>query len=628
MPFTKAQQEAIAHRDGPCLVLAVPGAGKTTVILARLRALIESGISPHAIASLTFSKRQAQDMKTRYVERYGKTDGLTFSTIHAFCYRILRQAAAREGRALKLIEDSSETNKYRLVRTLYRNLTHRAMRDEELETFFRIDSYLKNALMSYDDYRKKTGIRFSHFEKLQRAYRDFKATHGLIDFDDMLWQTLSLLDRDAALRSALQQRFTYFQVDEAQDTSFVQWQLIRLIAAPQHNLFMVADDDQAIYSFRGADPEVLLAFRETYPDAKMIVMQDNYRSTRNIVQLSAGLIRQNHRRYHKVPVTETRSPEKTRVVLTRTLEQEMEQLTTHIPEALSDGTVAVLYRNNLTCVALADALDRAQIPFRAHAERVSLRHHPIVHDLEDFFALATNPTDDAAFSRIYYKTESYFKRVFIEAICQDDPTLSVWERLDHLPATQNAFYREKIETLESQFRTLVRLKPAQAIDAIEHHMGYGDYLNERARRETKSARADRRILETCRFIAAHTATFEAFLARLEALAQKIQEAATSDAPLTLSTIHRAKGLEYDAVWMVDLIQTEFPNMVAIDQQTEGHDLFMEEERRLFYVGMTRAKKSLRLVGREEVNGVVVGHSQFIDEVSAQAKKTKKKRSLS
>lgn len=623
MPFTEAQQQAIDHQDGPCLVLAVPGAGKTTVILARLRRLIEAGVSPRAIASLTFSRRQALDMKARYVARFGATDGLTFSTIHAFCYRILRQEAARRHRPLQLIENSDAYNKYRIVRTLYRDLTHRAMRDEDLDAFFQIDSYLKNALISYEDYRKQTGISLAHFPELQRAYRAFKNSHGLIDYDDMLWETLTLLDRDVALRTRLQTQFAYFQIDEAQDTSRLQWQLIRLFAAPQHNLFIVADDDQAIYSFRGADPELLLAFRSAYPNAKTIVMQDNYRSTRNIVRLSAGLIGKNRRRYAKVPSTQTKSSEKTRVVLVRSLEQEMEKLVAELQGDLSRGDVAILYRNNLTCFALADALERAHIPFDTQTDPFALRHHPIVRDIEDFFALAQDPTDVDAFSRIYYKLNSYLKRDFLQAIRADDPNESVWDRLLALPGTQNTFYREKIEALDHQFHTLLRLKPEQAIDTIEHLMGYGDYLNEHARRKAKSARADQRVLETCRFIAKATPQFDAFFARLDALAQHLMLAQQSETPLTLSTIHRAKGLEYETVWMVDLIQTEFPNMNAIDAELNGYPRLMEEERRLFYVGMTRAKTNLRLLGRETVNGAHVGHSQFIDEVSEQAKiKTK------
>lgn len=619
MEFTPEQRQAINHHEGPCLVLAVPGAGKTTVLLARLKRLIDQGIDPTRIISLTFSKKQATDMKARFMECYGHLHRPVFSTIHAFCFHVLQEQARRTNTPLALIEGSTAYNKYKVVRSLFYGIHQRPIKEEELEEFFRIDGYLKNALIDYPTYQKKMKTHFPSFAALAQAYSDFKTAHHLIDFDDMLLLTLDLLDRDADLRSALQKRCLFLQIDEAQDTSLVQLRIISLLAAPENNVFMVADDDQAIYSFRGADPQYLLAFNEAYPGAKSILMQRNYRSSKNIVRLAAGLIDRNAGRFKKTPMTDHETADKTRVILSKTLAQQTDRLVEELPTDLQQGDVAVLYRNNLSALALIDGLDRAGIPFQLHSPLKNDLDHPIINDIRDSLHLIVDPTDGEAFWRIYYKLKAYINRKDALAVRERASFSSVWDRL--LEIQEHRYNEDRIEEIALAFRAMQRLKPDAALREIQG-LGYGDFLKERARRNATAARPDQRLLETLETIASHCDTFPAFFARLEALKTIVANAAACDAPLILSTIHGAKGLEYDAVWMIDLMQHEFPSMMALEMAAHHAPALLEEERRLFYVGMTRARHLLRLMGRTTINGQKTAYSQFIDELARKAKKKK------
>lgn len=640
MKLTASQLEAIAHREGPCLVLAVPGAGKTTVLLERLHRLIEGGIDPARIASITFSKKQACDMRLRYLatleERLGKPRQSmpTFSTIHAFCYTILREHARRTGEPLMLIEGHAQHNKYQLVSTFFREHNHRPVTDEELDDFFRIDGYIKNALITYDDYKKRFPDRVPGFESVSAAFQQFKAAHRLIDFDDMLLLTLKLLGDIPDVLDNLRSRFTYLQVDEAQDTSPVQLHIIQKLAAPRNNLMLVADDDQAIYGFRGADPTYLLDFRTRYPDARIITMADNHRSARNIVNLSAGFIQGNHQRFMKIPQTDDTENNRIRIMIAKSLNAQFKRLLSELPNDLEAGSVAILFRNNLSLIGLMHALDRAGYRYAVNADAANFFRHPILSDVISLLEFGQDPCDLTHFSKIYYKLNSFLKKAFIADCRAQNPYASVFDRLRACEGAQNGFYRDKIDFLEHQF-TILRREPVDAqIDRLDRHIGYGDYLKEHARDTNTSANTPQRILETLKLIGRGCATPAQFIADLEALRTSALNRPDSDADtpkLILSTVHGSKGLEYDTVWVIDLIQNEFPTVAAIESAkskrrpacagcshpspSPGISPLMEEERRLFYVAMTRAKHRLKLVGRRSVNGRPCDYSQFIDEVT-------------
>lgn len=622
MKFTDSQRQAIEHGQGPCLVLAVPGAGKTTVLLKRLEELVSSGIDPRRIASITFSKQQALDMQERFLKKLEtdpnlqayKASDLTFSTIHAFCYSIIRAYARKMNSEISLIEGSDSYNKYQVVSQLFRNINKRYITEDELESFFRIDGYLKNALVDYKTFTNRFHEKFTKFEEISRAYADFKDKHQLIDFDDMLVRTLQIFENDQEILAGLQSRYQYLQLDEAQDTSLIQLRIIQKIAQPENNLFMVADDDQAIYGFRGANPSYLLQFKEIYPQAKVILMEDNYRSSRSIVELSANFIQTNKSRYRKIPQTKDQEDNKIQIMIAKSLKAQLQKISQELPDDMDKGSVAILFRNNLSMVALIDELDRQSIPLSVRAKGQTFYQHPVLKDIQDMLQFAKDPSDLSLFSRIYYKLNSYLKRTFIEEMAEMSSYASVFDRMRQLDGTQNTFYREKIDHLEDSFALIDKqTKLSYAIDIIATSLGYGKYLLEKARRESTAVNSNQRVVETLKIISRDLSTPDSLHRRLVQL-QDIEKNTFAQKGVVLSTIHGSKGLEYDTVWVVDLIQEEFPSTTALEMDEAGDSYLLEEERRLFYVAMTRAKKHLKLIGRKSVNGKACAYSQFIKEL--------------
>lgn len=615
MNFTQAQQQAIRHTNGPCLVLAVPGAGKTTVLIERLAHLVRSGVPSEQIASITFSKQQALDMRRRFQERFPHCKIPLFSTIHAFCYRILQNHAASCGETLHLIENSAEYNKNRVLARLFNELVRRPITEEELEDFFRIDSYLKNALLDYSEYSRHFKERFPHFVELSQAYTSFKRLRALIDFDDMLLHTLSLLTEQPTVLEKLRAHFSYLQLDEAQDTSLVQFRIVQLLAAPKNNLFLVADDDQAIYGFRGADPSYLLHFREFYPDAQILMMQDNHRSSKNIVHLSGNFIRGNRARFSKLPTTDSSEEQRILILMAKTAKAQYQRILRELPNDLERGSCAILFRNNLSLIALMDVLERAGYTFTCRFQTATFYRHPILRDLFDFYHVAKDPTDLASFRRIYYKLNSYLKKEFIVQASAMDGYESVFDRIRACDGALNSFYREKLLFLERQFYLLSRENLSGGLIRIQRELGYGEYLRERARRKNTAVDIDQRTLETLSVLVEGMTEPRQLEHRLSQLLHLQKASAEEWQPLFLSTIHGAKGLEFDTVWVIDLLQNEFPSTVSLDLAQEGNSSLLEEERRLFYVAMTRAKKQLRLIGRKSVNTRPCEPSQFLRELT-------------
>lgn len=611
MELSKDQLKAIHHGAGPALVLAVPGSGKTTVLLHRLEYLKSQGINPQRVASLTFSKTQAVDMRRKYIRQFGSAEGLTFSTIHSFAYAIIRAYARKHRVQISLIEDSP-VSKYQLLHRFFFQVNHKRMSEEQMEDFFRIHSYLKNALSTYEDYRKMTGVRFPKYEEIAKLYEDYKSQNGLIDFDDMILLAYDFLDRDPDLLGELQERFPYFQIDEGQDTSFVQMRLIQKIAHPKNNLFLVADDDQAIYGFRGADPRSLLDFKERYPNARMYFLPNNYRCPRHIVTLSGKFIRKNQDRYSKKVETENESEEKIQILHAKNLRSELQYVMKEL-EKYEDKEVAVLYRNHLSSVVLTDLLGQKGVDFFMKDSKLFFRHF-IIRDLLDIYHFAMDPTDFRTFERIYFKLDCYFKKSFVQEVGMMDPLLPVTERLYQVSGI-NSYYEDKIAELEYHIRNIQGMSFEKALPYIYWRLGYEQFVIERARRNQQPLHTTDRYAETLFELAKGVQTEKEMEEKLRWLQGIQDQAQRSEGNLTLSTIHGAKGLEFDIVFLLDLVQDEFPSATALEREAEGDLSVLEEERRLFYVAMTRAKEKLYLFSLKTRNDRAVEPSQFLKELT-------------
>ncbi|EHR34834.1 hypothetical protein HMPREF9709_00576 [Helcococcus kunzii ATCC 51366] len=608
MKYSNSQLEAINHKEGPALVLAVPGSGKTTVLLARIHNLIKNGVNPNNILAMTFSKSQAIDMEKRYLDIYG-TNGVKFSTIHSFAYGIVRSFSYNSHK-IQLIESSEQYNKYSVVKQIFYQIRHKMMTDEQLESFFRVSSFLKNTLMDYNDYKKMYSSVFREFEKVYNMYENFKSQRNLIDFDDMLVEALNILQNNIEARRFLQNKFNYIQIDEGQDTSYVQLKIISLVAMPKNNLFIVADDDQSIYGFRGASSKQLLNFPANYPDAKVYYMQDNFRSTKNIARLSNKLIKNNKQRYSKSiksikedgNIIELNAAKNTRLQTEHVIEQAKKHIN-------NNQTVAILYRNNISAINIIEKLD--DIDFYIKDGQFAFYSHQIIQDIINIYHFSKDTYDIKLFEKIFYKLNLFIRRDFIEQIKFMNQNEDVIERLKQCEGVNN-FFLEKIYLLSYLMDKLSQLDFYDAILYVINHMDYYEYLKEYARRSSSSMISIDRTIDTLINISKDVKTVKEFENKIFLLKERQKNHSNKQQLLTLSTIHGAKGLEFDNVYIIDLVENEFPSMQAESADEELGVL--EEERRLFYVGMTRAKQNLSLIYPKKLYTNSVEKSSFIDEI--------------
>lgn len=610
MEYTKEQMTAICHKNGPALTLAVPGSGKTTVLLKRINKLIESGVKPEEILSMTFSKAQALDMEKRYFSQYGKYS-LKFSTIHAFAYEIVRKYAISRKLSLKLIESEESINKSVLINRIFFNINNRKIGDEELEEFFRISTFIKNSMMTYEDYKKSYGGGFSSFSHVFNNYENFKWKNNLIDFDDILVYCLKIFLDNPEILEKIQDRFKYIQIDEGQDTSLLQLKIINLLAEKYKNLFIVADDDQSIYGFRGASSKELLKLNTSYPQIKLYYMQDNFRFSKNIAQLSNKLISNNKTRYTKSIKPNKLGDEKVEIILAKNTKIQASYLRKSALDDINKGkSVAILYRNNSSLLNLLDTF-KDNDDFFVRNDRLEFHKHFIISDFTDIINFSNDRYDFASFQRIYYKLNLFLKKEFLEEIYYMNPELDLIERLENLNNI-NDFYLDKFDKLSYDLDRIKNMPLRKSLDYILYEMEYYQYLKENARRMKNSIKTFDRLLDSLRNISQSCENLIDLENKLKGLLEKQKKHSLKNSKINLSTIHGAKGLEFDSVYIIDLVDQEFPS--AIYQDAENENL-LEEERRLFYVAMTRAKEKLTLISPKELNKNSVKKSRFLAEIT-------------
>ena len=617
MNLSEEQKKAISHIKGPALVLAVPGAGKTTVLIHRAANLIlNEGISPEKILSITFSRASARDMKERFNNLYGDITNIPvhFSTIHSFAYKLIRDYAYRKRQRYILIEDmKKKLNKVQLLKNIYFSINNDYITEEKLESIINSIGYIKNMLITPDEYVSQFKVDTNNFLEIFNAYESYKKNNSLIDFDDMLTLALDILQEDKYLLEKYRSRYEYIQVDEGQDTSKVQLEIIRTLAHPKNNLFIVADDDQSIYGFRGAYPEGLFQFNKIYKDGKIYYMEENYRSTKNIVNICNRFIKKNTLRFNKDIFTKNPYIEPIKLVKVKNLEEQYTYLMDQLEGIVDYRNTAILYRNNLSAVGIMETLERKGIPFYIKDFKIKFFDHWLVQDIIDFFLLAQDNSNILAFERIYYKMNGFISKVQLNSIKALHYEDSVFDRLLSLPGL-NDFYKKNFLSLKLNFKKLSKLKPYEGIDLIEKNLGYEDYLKESHMRFGYSMDSLEIILNYLKIIASNTMDLNGFLARLKYLEYLCSHSKDNREGLTLSTVHSAKGLEFDRVYMIDLIDGEFPNGSSIDSFNKGDIAPLEEERRLFYVGMTRAKSYLTLITYINKNNKEVKPSRFLLEL--------------
>lgn len=611
MKFTSQQVDAIKHFEGPALILAVPGSGKTTVLLNRILNLIKNhNIDPSEIISITFSKSQGIDMEKRFLAQNPEFRGkITFKTIHAFCYEIVRNYMKLKNIKKTLIEGNNEFNRILILKRVYYQKNYKKLSDEEINDFFSIYDYTKNKMYDFEGYLRKNHFisNRSLMLKLYNLYDEIKIQNNFMDFNDLLILANEYISTDKKLLKALKNRYKFFQIDEGQDTSTLQFEIIRKIVFPENNVFIVADDDQSIYSFRGASPENLLNFKNIYPNSKIFFMDKNFRSTKNIIKISNKIIQGNKIRYEKYSKHTTEENSQIMLFKVKNSTIQARELVKRISEINPNETIGVLYRNNISSLYIADILKNNDIDFFVKENKFDFYSNRILNDVKNILLFSEDTTDLEVFKRIYFKLNAYIKKDFITKLEYKPYNQCVLESLLDLDEL-NDFYLNKFTSLRNDFKRLKRMKMEDKIDCILYELGYGDYLDNFNDFSNLNYNL---IFDLIKYLSKDLKTFDEFIEKLDNLKELLKNASSSKSNISISTIHSSKGLEYDNVFIIDLIDGEFSQKSILNSFDEK---LLEEERRLFYVAMTRARKRLFLYTIKERNNLPVEPSIFYNEL--------------
>ncbi len=616
MKLSMEQEKAIAHFKGPALVLAVPGAGKTTVLLNRTINLIKNhNIDPESILSITFSKASALDMKERFNSTVSDIEAnlAKFSTIHAFCYSLIREYAYINKLTYTLIEDhKNPNNKYNLLKKIYFEINKEYINEEKLDNLLNDIGYIKNMMLTPDEYLKDNKTDINNFKTIYNTYENYKRSNNLLDFDDMLSISQEILQKNSYLLQKYRSKYNFIQVDEGQDTSKAQMEIIYTIAYPKNNIFIVADDDQSIYGFRGAYPKGLFQFNKKFPKGKLFFMENNYRSSKNIVSISNKLIKNNKIRYDKKIVTDNEFLEPINIIKVQSIFEQYK----YIINDLKDKDISkscILYRNNISSIGLIHSLEKNKIPFYMRDTKIRFFNHWIVQDIINFMIFANDTSNIHLYESFYYKMKGYISKQHLNYARTLDKKLCVFDRIIKYPGI-NDFYKRTLRELKMDFKRISKLSPRDAIKYIENILEYDNYLKEQTMKSGNSYESLSTMLFYLKLIADDSIDLQQMIGRLKHLQHLYMNSKHVSNGITLSTIHSIKGLEFERVYIVDLIDGDFPNQSAIDSQSKGNIELMEEERRLFYVGMTRAKQHLSLITLKYNSGKIADPSRFLTEL--------------
>ena len=654
MDFNQAQMMALEHRDGPMMVLAGPGSGKTTVITHRIKRLLEAGVDPSGILVITVTKAAATEMKERFLrlareedekrkqaEQGAKCAQRTggsrtgaekpfFGTADPGSWRREACGTSLEAAGSRVSFGTFHSVFYHILKWAYRFPAGNVISGEEKRQYFK--KFLDESEMEVEDeaefissiineisYVKGERLDLKYyysqncpeewFKKLYDGYDEMLKTTGKIDFDDMLVMCHELFTERKDILAAWQKKFKYILVDEFQDINLLQYQVVRMLALPENNLFIVGDDDQSIYRFRGAKPEIMLGFEKDFPGTKRVLLGTNYRSTKEIVETSLRLIEHNKVRFEKKlePFRGSGRPVDFRVFDNPGHEMDTvaQSIRAYHDAGYQWSEIAVLFRTGANSGLMAERLMGYNIPFKLRDVIPNLYSHWIAKDLFAYMEIAAGSRKRSDFYRIMNRPNRYFSRdAFDTPIVSFDRLKSFYQDRDWM--------EERICDLEADLRAMAPLKPVAAVNYIRKAIGYDDYLRSYA--EFRRMKPEE-LFETADKLAESAAEFATFVEWKEHAAryeeelkkQNQEEREETKDRVTLSTMHSAKGLEYPVVFVVDVNEGIVPHHKA------GLPADIEEERRLFYVALTRAKDRLHVAAVRERYHRKTDVSRFIGE---------------
>lgn len=587
-----AQQEAICFGEGTMLVLAGPGSGKTAVITQRIRYLVEERhITPSDILTITFTKAAALEMKQRACQICRGAENAVFGTFHSVFFQIIRSSSKFQNYSIM-----TEQQKLQILRPLLKGKKLDCVQMSSFcEQFLSDLSFYKNTGREREEKAGQNQAEQMQLHELRQAYEQCCRKRWLLDFDDILIYCYRLLTEDSGLRDRWENRFRYILIDEFQDINDVQYQIIKLLSANYENLFVVGDDDQAIYSFRGADPSYMHRFLEDYPKSRQVKLNINYRCGDRILALAARSIAHNKYRFEK-EIKAGNSGEN-RVIATcfQNRAEELSFLTEEIMTHRNEGLTAILVRTNRMAEQVSEACFRRQIPYQMREKKQDFYAQKCVVEVLSVIRFVAEGRNRCDFMAFMNKPVRYINREMLQK-----ETVDLWALLEE--------YREDpeqyriIQKLQQDLAMVEMLDPFGAISYIRKVMQYDCCLSPGETGEKEKEILDE-LLERCREFHSHTA----FLAHIAAYRSKLEQESNRKQPeadqgsakrnpVQIMTYHGSKGLEFDTVFLPFLNSGDVPHGRNLSTME------LEEERRLFYVAVTRAKKSLYLSSEGMVQG--------------------------
>lgn len=605
MEFSKAQRSAIEHDKGPMLVLAGPGSGKTFVITQRTKYLIEQhGVDPRTILVITFTKAAAAQMKGRFA-RICDVQGVTFGTFHAVFFNILKYAYGFRGDNIL-----REEMKHQIIQEIIRKMEISVEDEKELiESLISEISYVKGSGIDIENYFSLNCSDVS-FTTVYQEYEQKLRSMNKIDFDDMMIYCLELFQQRKDILAMWQKRYQYIMVDEAQDSNIMQYEITKLLAGDTKNLFLVGDDDQSLYRFRGAKPEILLNFDKDFPTTKQVVLEYNYRSQEKIVEAALRVVENNTHRFDKKIKAVRKPTYDVKVCCYPTGKEENQAIVREVLELAKNGVdlneIAILFRTNKQPRSLLGLFMAYNIPFRMKDTMPNIFEHWIAKNIVAYIKMAQGNLERGLFLEVMNRPKRYLSRDSLR-----EPVVNFGELRDYYK--DKPYMVERIFKMEYDLKMLKSMEPYAAIQYIRKGMDYDSYIKEYA--EFRNVKPDEffEVLDELTEGAKEFKTYEEWFDYMQDYERNLKDQLRKreemkNPSVSFMTFHGCKGLEFQYVYILDANEDITPHRKAVNAAD------MEEERRMFYVAMTRAKDYLTICYVKERYEKELQCSRFVGEL--------------
>jgi DNA helicase II / ATP-dependent DNA helicase PcrA len=615
------QRNAVMHINGPCMVLAGPGSGKTRVITYRIvNMVLNNNINPKNILAISFTKASSTEMKNRALSLSHNTrlNSVNYGTFHSVFFRILRFFEKYE---LNCILD--EKNKKFAIKGILKNLNvENAEDDDTILSVINEISYVKNELMDKADFDSEI-LSKDEFTKTYNMYEDYKDSINKIDFDDMLIKTYKLLKNNKRVLDRVRNVYRYILVDEFQDINKVQFEVIKLIASPNNNIFVVGDEDQSIYGFRGSRPDFLLEFEQYFKNSNKYVLDINYRSKKGITDIANKLIQNNENRYEKSIKCDRDEKGIVKYINTDDSEEEAKFIAKDILSKCENNCInyddfAIIYRTNIQSRALVDVFMDMHIPFVVRDSIVTIYDHWVAKDLLAYLRLGIDITLSEDWIRIINKPFRYISKESIRLASEDRDFIGAL-------INKGGLHPKQIKTLndlEIDLSYLKTLSPKNAISYIRTSLDYDRYVLDYCSNRKIKPNGLIEILNELESSSTHFKTINEYLDHIDKVKSEIVENRNNknSEGVIFTTMHSAKGLEFPYVYIIGANEGTIPHEKSYDiEDEEKRKSAIEEERRLLYVGITRAQDELYISSPKNKYGRKVFQSRFIDDIKSPTK---------